>query len=46
VRNGDLGTGDFPRIEHLQNAEGLLARMLVFVVLALLLITLGSLIDF
>lgn len=45
ITNGELGTGDFPGADHLENAEGLLARTLVFAVLALGLLTLGSLVD-
>lgn len=46
VRNGDLGTGDFPSIEHLQTTESLLARTVVFAVTALLMATLGSVLGF
>lgn len=42
VVNGDLGVGDFPRAEHLENAEGLLARTLVFAVVALGLLTVAG----
>ncbi len=45
VINGDLGTGDFPGAEHLQNAEGLLARTLVLSVVLLGLLTLGGLVS-
>jgi len=43
VSNGELGTGDFPGADHLENAEGLLARTLVFAVVMLGLLTLASL---
>ena len=42
VTNGDLGAGDFPGPEHLQNVEGLLARTLVFAVVVLGLLTLAG----
>jgi len=42
VSNGELGTGDFPGPDHLENAEGLLARTLVFAVVMLALLTLAS----
>ena len=42
IVNGDLGAGDFPGAEHLQNAEGLLARTLVFSVVVLGLLTLAG----
>lgn len=45
VTNGDLGTGDYPGPEHLQNAEGLLARTLVFAVVLLGLLTLAGMIG-
>lgn len=42
VANGDLGVGDFPCAEHLQNVEGLLARTLVFAVVVLGLLTIAG----
>lgn len=42
ILNGDLGTGDFPGPEHLQNTEGLLARTLVFAVVVLGLLTVAG----
>jgi len=42
VANGELGTGDFPGADHLENAEGLLARTLVFAVVMLGLLTFAS----
>ena len=46
VTDGDLGTGDFPGVEHLQNMEGLLARTLVFAVVVLGVMTVGGLLSF
>jgi adenosylcobinamide-phosphate synthase len=45
VSNGELGTGDFPGSDHLENTEGLLARTLVFAVVMLGLLTVASLIG-
>ena len=45
VINGELGTGDFPGADHLENTEGLLARTLVFAVVLLGLLTLASIVG-
>jgi adenosylcobinamide-phosphate synthase len=45
VTNGELGTGDFPGADHLENTEGLLARTLVFAVVLLGLLTLASIVG-
>lgn len=42
IVNGDLGMGDFPSAEHLQNVEGLIARTLVFAVVVLGLLTVAG----
>jgi cobalamin biosynthesis protein CobD/CbiB len=45
ISNGDLGVGDFPGPEHLQNTEGLLARTMVVSVVLLGLLTLAGLLG-